>query len=136
MSRTLMFMLVVLMPSCALSKNPLSDPDKAQLDHRLLGVWECLAAGEEKPGEGEYAFSFVGRSDLPGAPAGLMELITVESNSEGLVRVNKGSFFFATSLNGKSYVSLVELGGSDPGKFRAWDKSRILGYIIAMCTIR
>jgi hypothetical protein len=91
----------LLFSSCAYSKHPLSSPEEARIDERLLGVWKPRdpdAIGSA------YAFCFVGKCSEQSAASGTMKSVIVDCNRSGVVQVETWEFF-ATKLGSHSYLS-------------------------------
>jgi hypothetical protein len=119
-SRVWLLGLVVLLPGCVPSIEPLSDPAKAEPDKRLLGDWA-------KPGEKVRL-----RVDVPevkGNPKGLMRGTDPSKANPGIGEV---VWFFVTKLEQESYVNVIcdtEAKGNPfpdfgtEGEFGKWQKA-------------
>ena len=107
---------LVLFAGCSLDlENPLSDPEKAKPDEKLIGKWV------EDP-DGRETFT-VEKMTSPGYPPGVMKLILArppESDQIGLI--------FCTELNGKTYVHHCGRAVTDPKQLLPWDKMRTQGF--------
>jgi hypothetical protein len=118
--------LVVFLPGCIPSLDPLSDVTKAEPDRRLLGDWA-------KPGEKVQLRIAV--PEVKGNPTGLMRATNpTKPNS-----ANETLWFFVTKLNQESYVNVlldkdrkgdafVDLGPE--GEFAKWQRAPGRRYLI------
>jgi hypothetical protein len=119
--------LVVFLPGCIPSLDPLSDPAKAEPDKRLLGDWA-------KPGEKVQL-----RIDAP----------EVKGNPKGLLRATNPTkpdsaheimWFFTTTINQDTYANILLDRGKKEGAFtdfakegayETWQKSKGKCYLVA-----
>jgi hypothetical protein len=116
---------VLMLPSCAQTTNPLSDPLKAKADDRLVGVWRLIPNDKA---ELEYMFLFIGNSDDPEALPGMMKAVEVSSDKSSRPRTPGPVFFLVTSLAGQQYASLlhgetsaaIKLLKTDPENAKPW----------------
>jgi hypothetical protein len=111
------------------SKGPLSDPETAQPDKRLFGVWKPVAA-EWKERENELLL--IGRSSLRHSPPGLMSVVTIRNEKDNYIRVHEPLDFLTTSLDGQWYVNYASW---EKGRQQQWDKSRVPPYFIGKYTV-
>jgi hypothetical protein len=129
-SRTVLFGLLVLLAGCTTiySDNPLSDPETAKPDEKLIGEW----MPKQKPKD-DYLRLTVKKMDAPGYPAGTMKLILTPFEPGG-TPVKGGAIrvgvIFCTELKGKTFVNLCGRAIEEPAKLPAWEKLRAQGFSI------
>jgi hypothetical protein len=121
-------LVAVLLPGCyILVTEPLSEPDKAEPDKRLLGKWEKWEVG----GRSRYEI------DCPavkGNPKGLMRVVQ-EGKADDPEEV---VWFFTTMIDKDSYMTIyVELGRElksadfrKEGAFKKWNEKEDRYYLI------
>ncbi len=134
----------LLLPGCVFLVNqPLSDPDKAESDKRLVGKWELVSAsqvsvvGENTPGsrlfeqgrvQGEKKLCAIDLPAVKGNPKGLMHCRDAEHDF----------WFFITTIGKHTYwtVYLDAKGGcadfSQEGAFAKWNKGDLRLYEILL----
>ncbi|MBN1394312.1 MAG: hypothetical protein JW959_04765 [Pirellulales bacterium] len=102
----------LLLSSCE-SDNPLSDPQKANLDKRLLGIWRLDDSGET-------VYYHVGKASDK-LPPGVMMAVQVRHALNGSIQ-RPGEFFaFSTSIGEYNYLNLIGLKDEDGGVAKLWD---------------
>jgi hypothetical protein len=114
--------LALLLPSCVPSSPPLSDPDGAKADERLLGAWKYVDGG---PTDSLYWFLFVGKSGHAHAPPGIMKAVKVDNDKDEQVTVRGPLYFFPTSLANTTYANVFDDKVLDRERFLRWDKRNI-----------
>ncbi len=117
----------LLLSSCVQSKSPLSDPDKAKSDERLIGAWSLSEKGPNGP---QYTLFFIGKSGHRGAPSGIMKMVQIDIDRENNVKTKEPLYFFTTSVGNRSYANLFEGAVFDRAKFPPWDKRNIQEYVL------
>ena len=94
--------LVLCLPSCIESTNPLSDPKDAMPDAALFGFWR---------GSKENEVLIIGRAaelkDREDIPGGIMRLIKQGISDENFVGGAGSSFCFVTHLGKASYLNIM-----------------------------
>jgi hypothetical protein len=127
MSRRNLYLIAVavLLAGCVPVTEPLSDPDKAEPDKRLLGKWQRV---------GETQSCEIDAPAVKGHPKGLLRAVY-----EGKADDPKNAFWFFTTTIGKdTYVNIyldqhAELKFADfrkEGAFAAWNKAKARRYFI------
>jgi hypothetical protein len=119
-------LLPVVFTSCAMSKNPLSDPMEAKLDSRLIGVWRQKRQGEKD------RYYHVGRAGGK-LPEGVIMLIGATSDpSKGLEKEENTTFGFATTIKDATYLNLTGVKNDEflELKEKGWKPTMIVGYHI------
>src|SRR5947209_15228341 len=93
LARVCLLALALVQSSCALSENPLSDPDKAKVDERLFGQWKFIDK-DKGGGTTHVFFGKPGKSEFVGVPAGLTVAheVTFSADSEVTSRGNPNMF--------------------------------------------
>jgi hypothetical protein len=125
-ARFAMLLPTLLLSSCIPLDKPLSHPDKAKPDTRLIGVWRREAKDWEGP---ECIFHFIGKSGHRGDPPGIMKIAGVGINQEGKINLDP-MYFFTTSVGDSSYMNCFEGDVLDQSKFPTWDKGNIKVYLL------
>src|SRR5216683_5534384 len=105
-------------------KEPLSNPDEAKPDERLFGAWR-FEGQDKKPRE--YWVIFIGKSELPGTPPGVLK--TVQVDGEEKIEVRSG-YFFTTSLGTENYANILNENVSEKDKRQRWDKTPADGWLL------
>jgi hypothetical protein len=88
---------------------PLSDPNKATPNEKLLGQW--VAQSKDDP------FTVTIRKAPPGYPPGIMMLSLTDDNPGNY------TLFFTTELRGKTYANLCGGWVRKPAGLPRWDKA-------------
>ncbi len=112
--------------SCAVSKNPLSDPKEAKPDSRLIGVWRGKGIG------GGDRYYHVGRAGGK-LPEGILVLIGATSDpSTGLEQEESTTFGFATTIKDRAYLNLASVKNETVRELKeeGWKPTMIDGYLI------
>lgn len=99
--------LFLLLAGCEDSKNPLSDPQTAKADERLVGVW--------REGDAYYHVGHAGDK----FPASVMRVVQV-THKEGRVEPPEEYLIFPTLLGDKTYLNAVVNG--EKGQVTRLDK--------------
>jgi hypothetical protein len=129
-SRTVLFGLLVLLAGCTTiySDNPLSDPETAKPDEKLMGEWMPKPVPKEN-----YLRLNVKKMDAPGYPSGTMKLILTPF-APGGTPVKGGAIragvIVATEAEGKTFVNLCGRAIEEPAELPAWEKLRAQGFSI------
>jgi len=89
----------LLAPGCDDSKTPLSDPQTAKADNRLVGVWRWR--GEN----GEVTYYHVGHAGEKFADS-MMRIVSIK-HDQGKVEPPEEYLAFPTVLGGKTYLNVV-----------------------------
>jgi hypothetical protein len=110
--------LVFLFSGCTLdSESPLSDPDNAKVDEKVLGKW----INTDKDAFAQT--TTVEKISAKGYPPGVMKLalrpVEAGDNPAGMF-----GLVFCTELKGKTYVNLCGQMVDAPAKLPAWEKVR------------
>jgi hypothetical protein len=124
--RLALLAVVWMLPSCATSEVPLSDPNTARPDQRLAGSWRI---GNYKKNGAGYVFTFIGKPERKELPAGLMKMIMVDDHGDGTIKATE-VFFLTTSLGEGSYISLLCDQDVDRVIAPKWDKGQIKEWFI------
>lgn len=129
-TRFSLLLLALLPSSCSYPglKRPLSDPDKAKADTRLIGAWRAV---EEQSKKRYPDILFIGKSGHRGAPPGIMKFVMSGIDAEDVVITDKGMYFFTSSVGKNDYINCFEGVVLDRSKFLTWDKKNIEMYVIA-----
>ena len=120
----LCLMLVVFIASCLpnpQTKHPLSDPQEARLDKRLLGRWS--------PGGKNHII--IGKATGRNVPPGIMKAETFGyfTDSKGKTNVERHAyFFFSTTIDKRHYANIFECK-SLMQKEPQWGKIDSFGFI-------
>jgi hypothetical protein len=115
---TLLF-LTAFLPGCVM-KDPLSNPDDAKLDERLIGAWKY----QEGKFKDHTSILFIGKADVCGAPPGIMKTLSVDNDEKKQVRVST-EYFFPTFLGKGSYANFFDVSQLEGEKEKAWPKTPI-----------
>jgi hypothetical protein len=109
--RSLVLGLALLSGGCAIhSEVPLSDPDQATPNEKLLGKWAAPSQDD--------APTFTVRKAPPGYPRGVMMLSHTDDNPGNY------NLFFTTELNGQTYANLFGGPVRKPADLPPWDQAR------------
>jgi hypothetical protein len=115
--RCLLLGLALLPAGCYVHSDvPLSDPDKATPNEKLLGQW--VAQSKDDP------FTVTIRKAPPGYPPGIMMLNFGNDNPANY------TLFFTTELRGKTYANLCGGWARKPAELPRWDKARKGPFVI------
>jgi hypothetical protein len=110
--RHLLLGLALLPAGCYIHSDvPLSDPDKATPNEKLLGKW--VSQSNDNP-----LTLTVEKAPPAGYPAGVLMLSFGDENPDNY------TLFFSTELRGKTYVNLCGGWVRSPAQLPAWDKAR------------
>ena len=88
------------MASCIDSKNPISDPEKAKVDQKFLGVWRMADKG------GDVIYYHVG---LAGGklPRGVLRAISIRHNKDGSVGGPDELLLFCTEAGNSRFLNVA-----------------------------
>jgi len=89
---------------CDDSKNPLSDPQTAKPDERLIGVWR----GPDGDGDVYYHIGHAGEK----FPASVMRIVEIR-HDKGNMEPPEEYLAFPTAIKGKTYLNLVHGGDTN-----------------------
>jgi hypothetical protein len=119
-------LIAILLPGCVSVREPLSDPDKAEPDKRLLGKWQDGAARCE-----------IDSPAVKGSPKGLMRAVSKghPDNPPGVL------WFFTTTIGKQTYATIYLEANADKdlpqfadfrneGAFEKWNKGNDRRYFI------
>ena len=118
-------LIAVLLPGCVPVREPLSDPDKAEPDKRLLGKWQRVDKIQRYE---------IDSPAVKGNPKGLMRTVY-----DGQADDPKNAFWFFTTTIGKHTYATVYLAPRDnlefanfrkEGAFQEWNKGKDRRYFI------
>jgi hypothetical protein len=117
-------LVAVLLPGCVDFTEPLSDPNKAEPDNRLLGKWVEISSPF-----GPVADNY--EIDCPavkGNPKGLMRAVEDRDADDP----EKAIWFFTTKIGKDTYMTIYNNPGDfhKDGAFEKWNKGDDRGYII------
>ena len=93
----------LLASGCDDSKNPLSDPQTAKPDNRLIGVWR------QRGENGEVTYYHVGHAG-ENFPDGMLRIVWIK-HDQGKIELPQECLAFTTVLGGKTYLNVVWEGG-------------------------
>jgi hypothetical protein len=113
-----------ILAGCVL-KDPLSNPDQAKLDDRLIGAWKY----EGEKSKDENWILFVGKADLRHAPPGIMKAVSVENDREKQIGV-RTHYFFPTCLSEVNYANLLDENPLDGEKEKTWNENRVQQWLL------
>jgi len=107
-------LLLLSQTSCVYSVNPLTDPEKCNIDERLIGVWK-------EAGKDDVSYVFIGRPwDVKGRPDGLMVMHSTTFNADHELNwIETPSYFFSVKVGEGQYLQCVKLSSSK--KLTEWD---------------
>lgn len=117
--------LALCLTSCIKSKNPLSDPDRSVPDAQLYGVWVQKTGGVINTMVIGRTSELSSRKDVP---VGLMRVTRSSINSKGFVDSPTEHYFYATSLDSGTYLSLLDVVASNVPKIDPSNTKAVKGY--------
>jgi len=113
-----------ILPGCVL-KEPLSNPDQAKLDDRLIGAWKH----EDEKSKDQQSILFIGKADLRRALPGIMKAVIVENDGKKQIQV-RTYYFFPTCLGEVNYANLLDESSLDGAKEKTWDRNRVQEWLL------
>jgi len=116
--------LVSILPGCVM-KEPLSNPDEAKLDDRLLGPWKFV---DEKV-KGHPPILHIGKADIRRAPPGIMKGVWLENDEKNQVQVST-YYFFPTCLGQAHYSNILDVNPLDGEKPKTWNENRVEDWLL------
>ncbi|HMF20279.1 MAG TPA: hypothetical protein VKE98_23930 [Gemmataceae bacterium] len=121
--------LVFLLSGCIDSEAPLSDPDKAAPDEKLLGKWI-----HEDKGFKPVQFT-IEKVAAPGYPTGIMKL-TCRRLAKTDQETPQVGFVFRSELKGKTYLNLCGKMVDELPMLPPWNKVRANGFRIFKYSVK
>jgi hypothetical protein len=126
----------LVMSGCVISKNALSDPEKAEVDPALCGVWEAADKGES------IELMAIGVPPAGKLPKGFLMLRGIKFDSSKTLNVDTPMLFFVSKIGDQEYWNLIanpSPEGDTPENFLAtfdfseWLKHPKHGYMLVRC---
>jgi len=114
---------LLLVAGCEDSKNPLSDPQSAKLETKLLGVWLL------HEDDGSVTYYHVGQAGDQ-FPAGMLRVVTVHSH-QNQIDPPEECLAFPTSLGGNTFLNVVLQGDQkqvDAMQAQGWNAKAVDAY--------
>ncbi|MEI8376584.1 MAG: hypothetical protein WCJ35_27520 [Planctomycetota bacterium] len=110
---------------CEDSQNPLSDPQCAKSDNRLVGLWRVL--GED----GDVGYYHIGQPDEK-LPSGVLRVVEVTHNRKGKLSSPEEFLAFSTTLGDKTYLNVTDVKGHRARLIEenGWKPETVDSYII------
>jgi hypothetical protein len=111
--------------SCVKSRHPLSDPDRSQVDAKLVGSWTT------RDDEGVVTMMVIGKhpsAGKNGIPRGLMLSARITLDKDGLAQ-NSVDPFFVSKIGDKTFINRVEADFAEMEK-SGWNASRVKSYLL------
>lgn len=111
--------------SCDDAKHPLCDPQQAQPDPDLIGVWRLRTP------TGETVYYHIGRTEGK-LPPGVRRLVGVNFSKEKKLEPPAEMLVFSTTINGRTYLNAANI---EPEKIRrmeeeGWKPEQVEGYFL------
>jgi hypothetical protein len=113
--------------SCLPLDNPLSDPDKAQPDTKLLGAWKGIGKKEQRAG---FALLLISKSGVDDAPPGILKWVASEVDKEKDLRTKIPQYIFPTPLGDNHYLHVINPAGLGIGRDQpfTWSNRNLKSY--------
>ena len=123
-----LLLLALLSSSCGRVRvtSPLSDPEKAQPDERLCGMWKPENKGDNAP---DAAFLLIGKVGRQDVPAGIMKAMAMEIDKNNKLR-DISVYFFTTPAADDTYANLFLEEVVDPANSPVWNKKSMRSFLL------
>jgi len=92
----------LLLTSCIDSKNPLSSPQKAEVDDQLMGVWRTTSDA------GDVEYCHIGRAGDE-LPPGITRAVSVTHTNDGTLEEPGDLLVFSTILSENRYLNVLAI---------------------------
>jgi hypothetical protein len=119
-------LLLVSLPACVPSDNPLVEPQKCTFDERLVGIWKLVD-------KESVTYAIIGRPrDVTNRPDGLMVIHTSTFHPDSEIEhSDKPTYFFSVKAGANHYLQMPHLKGAD--KITEWDAKNIQSFQFIRC---
>ena len=109
---------------CDDSQNPLSDPQKAKADAKLLGTWRY------QDHDGNVSYYHIGHAG-ENLPEGVLRVVAATHHADG--KLTSGEhMLFASTVGGSTYLNITDgkAGQVQALEENGWDATQIDGYFL------